>query len=267
MELILEAITQPFMQRALIAGLLVGPLLGLFGIIVSMRRMAFFGEGIAHASLAGIAIGLTAAVAPLPIAILWGGLVGALVYWIEGKSNISSDAVIGILFTTSMALGIIIISMTPGYQPELMTYLFGNILAIQKIDIVYLTIVTPALAAWLIWQFKKLVITSINEELAHVRNINTNHLLFIFHILLAIAIVLSVKIMGIILISALLITPAAIGKSIARSFKGFIAWTMLSSILTIIIGLIASYVLNTPSGPMIVMTGSTLFFLSWLRKF
>lgn len=259
MELFLESITQPFMLRALLAGLLIGPLLGVFGIIVSMRRMAFFGEGIAHASLAGIAIGLLINIAPLPIAIIWGAIVGGVIYIIEQKSSISTDAAIGILFTTSMAFGIIMISLMPGYQPELMTYLFGNILAVRQVDIITLLVLVPMLYIWFIKSFKNLTITSINKELAHVRNINTELLTFAFYILLAVALVLSTKIMGIILISALLITPAATAKTVARSYKGFIAYTTIASVLMISIGLIASYLINTPSGPMVVITGSLLF--------
>lgn len=266
MDLIIEAIQQPFMQRALLAGLLIGPLLGIFGIIVSMRRMAFFGEGIAHASLAGIAIALFTNIAPLPIAILWGALVGALVYLIEHKSSITTDSAIGILFTSSMAFGIVLISRIPGYQPELMTYLFGNILAIRKLDLYYLLALTPFLYTWIFILFKNLTITSINKDLAHVRNIKIKPLIFFFYIILAISLVLSTKIMGIVLVSALLIIPPSIAKSIAKSYRSFIFHTAWSSIIMVSFGLMGSYLINAPSGPMIVLTGSGLFLFAQIYQ-
>lgn len=266
MTLLLEALITPFMQRALLAGLLIAPLLGLFGVIVSMRKMSFFGEGIAHASLAGVAIALFAGVAPLPVSIAWACGVGALVYYLENKTSISSDSAIGMLFTASMALGVLLISKTPGYQPELMSYLFGNILSIRLQDIWYLLGITPLLFGWLWYSFHALTITSMSEDLARVRGISTNRLLFTFYVVLAVALVLSVKVMGIILVSALLITPPAIGKTLSGSYKGFLTWTLIASVLMTLGGLLLSYIVNAPSGAMIVLVGTGLFAVSNLRK-
>jgi zinc transport system permease protein len=265
MTLLLEALTTPFMQRALLAGLLIAPLLGLFGVIVSMRKMSFFGEGIAHASLAGVAIALFAGIAPLPVSIAWACFVGALVYFLERKTTISADSAIGMLFTASMALGILIISKTPGYQPELMSYLFGNILSIRATDLWYLIGIVPLLFGWLLYALRPLTIASISDDLARVRGISTDGLLFIFYIVLAIALVLSVKVMGIILVSALLITPPAIGKTLSSSYKGFLFWTLIASVLMTLGGLLLSYILNVPSGATIVLVGTGLFGLVNLR--
>lgn len=259
MTLLLEAISLPFMQRALLAGILVAPLLGGFGLIASMRKMAFFGEGIAHASLAGVAIALFAGIAPLPLSLAWACLIGVLVYVLERRTNVSTDTAIGILFTASMALGIVLISKTPGYQPELMSYLFGNILSVRTFDLNMLLVSTPLLLGWLAWSFHNLTLTSISEDLARVRGIATERTLFFFYVLLAIALVLSVKIMGIILASALLIIPPAIGKTLAASYRGFLVHTLLSSVFIVVLGLLLSYVLNAPSGATIVLVGAASF--------
>lgn len=266
MDLFFDILTTPFMQRALLGGLFIAPLLGLFGVIVSMRKMSFFGEGVAHASLAGVAIALFAGIAPLPIGILWACCIGFLVYVLERKTTLSADSAIGMLFTASMGLGVLFMSKTPGYQPELMSYLFGNILSIRWSDLWYITILSPLLFGWLLYSFKSLTIASISNDLARVRGLSTDRLLLIFYLVLAVALVLSVKIMGIILVSALLITPPAIGKTLARSYKGFLTWTLASSTFITLSGLFLSYILNVPSGATIVLVGTAAFVLAQVRN-
>lgn len=266
MDLLLDAFTVPFMQRALLGGLLISPLLGLFGVIVSMRKMSFFGEGVAHASLAGVAIALFAGWAPLPISIAWACFIAFLVYILERRTTLSADSAIGMLFTASMGLGVLLISKTPGYQPELMSYLFGNILAIRWTDLWYILILSPLLFGWLLHSFTSLTIASLSDDLARVRGLSTDRLLFMFYVILAVALVLSVKIMGIILVSALLIIPPAIGKTTACSYKGFLIVTLLASTFMTLGGLILSYILNAPSGAVIVLLGTLFFILVQIPK-
>ena len=127
----LEILQYPFMQRALIAGVVLALLLAVLGIFVILRKMSFWGDGIAHASLAGIAIGLFAGYNPLITAIIFAVIFALLVYFLERKTSLSSDVIIGILFTASMALGIVLINLKNTYQPDLLSFLFGNILAIK----------------------------------------------------------------------------------------------------------------------------------------
>lgn len=155
--MILEAFTLPFMQRAFIAGFVLAILLSALGIFVLLRRLAFFGDGIAHASLAGIAIGLVVGFAPLPLAIVWGVLMALAIYYLQKRTKLPSDALIGIVFTASMALGVVLISVLPGFQPELISFLFGSILSITLSDVFVITGLAIIILLWLVWRYKHLV--------------------------------------------------------------------------------------------------------------
>ncbi|MDA0208147.1 MAG: metal ABC transporter permease [bacterium] len=263
---LIEIFSSTFMLRALISGLFVGALLAALGVFTTLRRMSFFGEGIAHASLAGIAIGLLSGFAPLPIAVIWGLLIALLIYLLEEKSVISSDSLIGIFFTSSMAFGVILIGFIPGYQPELLSFLFGNILTIQNSDVLLITILCTVGLAWLSVAQRQLAYLSFSEESAIVGGISKTAFLLPFYLLTSVAIVLGVKILGIILVSALMIIPAATSRNMTHSFRGYVIGSIVIAELSVFLGLIASYSLDLPSGATIVLTGSSLFLFSLFSK-
>jgi zinc transport system permease protein len=256
-----EILTYPFMQRAIVAGVIIALLLSALGVFVLARRMAFFGDGVAHASLAGIAIGLLAGFAPLPIAMVYAVFVALLIYWFEQSTRLSSDAIIGILFTSSMALGVVLLSFIPGYQPELIGFLFGNILAIQSMDIWLLALVAFPILIWLFVWRKSILFTSIDEDSATVSGIPTLLHTILLYITLAVSVVLGVKILGIILVSALLVTPAATSRLFNSSFKGFFTSAIIISEFTVITGLLLSFLVDAPSGAMIILVSSAVFFI------
>jgi len=264
---IIEIITLPFMQRALIVGVVLAVLLASLGIFVTLRKMSFFGDGIAHASLAGIAIAILTGFAPLPVAILWAIFIALVIFRLERSTSLSSDTLIGILFTASMSLGIILMSFTGGYQPELISFLFGSILAIKNFDLILIVVLSAILLIWLAWSFRDLVYMSLNEESADVAGVPTERKTLFLYIALAIATVLGVKILGIILVSALLILPPATGRLISSSFRSFYWITVSIAEITVLSGLVLSYYLDFPSGATIVLTGTLIFFLALvLRK-
>ena len=135
MENLINLISYPFVLRAIFAGIITAALLAFLGVFVVLRKMSFFSDGIAHASLAGVAAGILLSSQPLLWAIIVGVIFAVLVYWLERRTSISVDAIIGILFTASLALGVVLINLKSGYQPELISFLFGNILTIQYADI------------------------------------------------------------------------------------------------------------------------------------
>ena len=136
----MEIFSLPFMQKAFLVGGLVGVVLPYLGVFTTLKRMSFFGDGIAHASLAGVAIGVASGFTPFGMALLIGVLFGAGIYFLEKKTTLSSDAVIGIFFTTGLALGVILLSLQRGYQPDLISFLFGNVLTISEGDIFLISI-------------------------------------------------------------------------------------------------------------------------------
>ena len=262
----LDLFTYAFMQRAFIAGALLGLLLASLGVIASLRRMTFFGEGIAHASLAGIAIAVLFGWAPLPIAILWAILVATIIFFLERSTKLPTDTLIGMLFTASMAFGIILIHFLPGYQPELLTYLFGSILAIGTQDVWITAILTIVILGWFFPSLKGLTFASLSEESAQVTGIDVGKQTYLFYIALAVTTVLGVKILGIILVPALLVLPTATSRVLANSFKNYVIGSILFAECFIIAGLIFSYLLDLPSGATIVLVGTLTFLLATLMR-
>ncbi len=261
MTVFLDILNYPFMQRAIVAGALLGVLLASLGVIATLRKMAFFGDGVAHASLAGIAIGVLAGTAPLPFALLWAVFIAIVIYVLERSTRLSSDTLIGILFTASMALGVILMNYTTGYQPELISFLFGSILAVRPTDLWIMAGFTVLISTWFFASLRHLTYSALSEEAAMVAGIPVKRQTLAFYIALAIATVLGVKILGIVLVSALLVLPAATAKLITRSFKSYVAVSIIIAEVVILTGLILSFALDLPSGAVVVLVGTTLFFL------
>ncbi|PIR06009.1 manganese transporter [Candidatus Jorgensenbacteria bacterium CG_4_10_14_0_8_um_filter_39_13] len=257
----LEIFQYSFFTRALISGIFLAALLAILGIFVVIRRMSFFSDGVAHASLAGIALAVIFSLNPLLIAIISAVIFSLFIYFLEKKTNLSSDALIGLIFTTGMALGVVLISLKAGYQPDLMSFLFGNILAITQLDSQIMIIVSLLLLTLLIFIKNDLLLASLDRVGAYLKEIKISRLEIAFYVVLAVAIILGIKMLGIILVSALLLIPPSSAKLLSRSFKGFFWKSLLISELTIIFGLFFSFYFNWPTGATIVLTGAVIFFL------
>ncbi|MCH8049182.1 metal ABC transporter permease [Patescibacteria group bacterium] len=268
MNLLTEMISLPFMQRAFIAGLILGVLLASLGVIATLRKMAFFGEGVAHASLAGIALAILTGVSPLLLAILWAILIGLLIFVLERSTKLASDTLIGILFTASMALGVIVMSFTQGYQPELLSFLFGSILTIRTLDLIIIAIFSVIILIWFAASLRQLTYLSLTEESAEASGVNVTLQTLIFYVALAIATVLGVKILGIILVSALIVLPPATSRMLTSTFKSYVSTSIIISEVVIILGLVFSFIFDLPSGAMIVLVGAAVFTLAaFVRQF
>ncbi len=257
-----ELLQLEFMQRAFIAGLVLAPLLAVLGSFVTLRKMSFFADGIAHASLLGVAISIIAGIAPFGGALIIGIIFGILIFLLERYTSVTSDAVIGIIFTTGLALGIVLISLQPGYQPDLISFLFGNILAITWGSVRTIVVLSIGILLIIFLMFKKLTLTSLSEELAWTSGISTMYVNLIFYILLSVSVVLGVKLLGIILVSALVITPPVTAKLVITSFKSYVIWSVIFSLMAFIGGLFASYYFDLPSGASIVLMATSIFILT-----
>jgi len=254
-----ELLTLPFMQRALIAGIALAPLLALLGQFVIMRRMAFFADGIAHASLAGVAVGVLAGIYPIPIALLVAVIMATMIYWLERHGSVGSDAAIGVLFSAGMAIGVILLSWTDGYQPELVSFLFGNILAVSWSDIALIVPIAVAVVGLIILKYRALTLGAIDHDLAHVSGEQPDRMQLMLYIILAVAVVLGIKVVGVILVSALLVVPAVTAKLVSRSFREMTILSICIALATVIGGVVLSYVANSPTGPTVVLVGTAIF--------
>ncbi len=262
----LEILSYPFFQRAILAGLIMALLLAFLGPFVILKRMSFFADGIAHASLAGVAIGIFLSFNPLLAAILVSVIFAIIIYFTEQRQELPVDTIIGILFSFGMAVGVLLISIYPGYQPELMSFLFGNILAIQKNELITIFGLGLFVLLFLSFNLKQLALFTLNEETAYVEGIKIKKLRLFLYIFLAITVVLGIKILGIILISALLLIPTAIARLFSRSFVSLLVSSILLAEGIVLAGIIFSYYLNLPTGPSIVVLGVLVFIFGIFAK-
>jgi len=260
----MDFLAYEFMQRALAAGILAGILCAAVSLFVVLQRMAFVGVGVSHSALGGIAVGVLTGVNPVLSAAVFCTLVAWAIGWVSKKGRLSEDTVIGVFFSVSMALGIALISFAPGYQPELFGFLFGNILAVTRADLILLAVAATVIILFLVLFFKELLFMCFDEEAARASGIPVGVLYFALLTVIAVTVVVSVKILGVVLASALLVIPAVTGYEMSRNFRGMLAVSVGCGVFSALAGLWLSFVLNLPSGATIVLCAALLFFLAFL---
>lgn len=261
----IEALAYPFMQRALVAGLLVGLIAGVLGVFVILRRSAFFGDAIAHASLAGIAVGVVGGVPPLlPAAAVAVGI-GLTLYRLERVGRLSLDTILGFILPFFMAVGVLVLSLNPGFQPELLSYLFGSILTVGWRGLAAIAVVAGVVVVMLVRLGRQLVFATFDPDGAHAAGIHVGRLLTVHHVLLALTVIASISVVGIVLVNALLVIPAATAKLLARSLGQMFLLAPLLGVGSVLAGLIVSSWVDAPSGPAIVVMAGIVFLVTWGR--
>jgi zinc transport system permease protein len=258
-----DALTLPFMQRALITGLLVGLVASLLGVFVILRRAAFFGDAIAHASLAGVALGVVAGIPPLLAAAGVAVGIGFALHRLERHARLSLDAILGFVLPFFMALGVLILSLVPGYQPELLSYLFGSLLTVSWERLAAVAVIAVGVAAVLVHSRNRLVFAVFDAEGAQVAGVRVGRLLTLYHVLLALAVIASISTVGIVMANALLVIPAATAKLLARSLGHMFWLAPVAGTVSVVVGLAAAYRFDVPSGPAIVVVAGLVFLTAW----
>jgi zinc transport system permease protein len=261
----IEIFSLPFMQRALIGGILVGFLASYYGVFVVQRGLSFMGSGLAHAAFGGIALGLLLNSEPLWVAVPFTILVSIGIVWVKDRTELGNDTAVGIFFSVSMALGIIFLFLRREYTADAFTYLFGSILAVRWTDIwfgIFLLILT--LITWPFWH--RWAYASFDRELALTDRLPVLKDDYILAILVAVTVVISIKIVGIVLIAAFLVIPAATAKIYAKTFRIMTIYSVIFGVSSAIIGLLVSYYVDVPSGATIILTQAGFFFVSALLK-
>ncbi|OGF62969.1 MAG: hypothetical protein A2Y62_04880 [Candidatus Fischerbacteria bacterium RBG_13_37_8] len=257
-----EALHYEFMQNALIAALLASIACGIIGTYVVVKRMGYIAGGIAHTSFGGIGLGYFLNINPLLCLIPFTLASSLGIGIITKKTRVSEDTAIGIFWAMGMALGVVFIGLTPGYAPDLFSYLFGNILTVSRNDIYYMLVLDGLIIATVLFLYKELLAISFDEEYAQVSGVKTTLLYLILLSLIALTVVILVRIVGIILVIALLTIPAAIAKLFTRSLsRMMLVAGMLGCILTIA-GLWLSYKFNIASGAMIILLSGCVFIVT-----
>lgn len=263
---VLDAITFSIFQNALIGGFIVGALASYLGVFVVQRRMAFLGSGLSHAAFGGAALGMLLNTQPLWAAVPFTVLVGIAIVWVREHSRLESDTTIGIFFSVSMALGVVFLSLKRGYAADATTYLFGSILAVNRDDVIVAGLVAAIVFAlgplWSRWAY-----ATFDRNLARADRLPVLRDDYILTICLAVAIVVSMKLVGIVLISAFLVLPPATARLAARTFSGMTLWSVALGVSSVAGGLFLSATLDLPSGAVIILLQAALFFsmLTWHR--
>jgi zinc transport system permease protein len=253
-------ILSDFMLRATIAGLGVALIAAPLGCFVVWRRMAYFGEATAHAALLGIALSLA-----LELPIFAGTLVAALLMaWVVTQLSgreLASDTLLGVTAHAGLALGLVVASFLTGVRIDLMDYLFGDILAVTLSDLYVIWFGVIIGLALIYWRWSPMLISTLNEELAYSNDINPKREKLFLTLALAVTVAVSIKVVGLLLISALLIIPAAAARNISQTPETMAITTAIIGVISAVSGLQFSYFFNSPPGPSIVCVSLVCFLI------
>ncbi len=264
-----EYLSYGFIQRALLAGALIAALCSVLGVFLVLRRMSLIGDGLAHVTFGGSAVALalklysaSSLLVTLPIVLL--SSLGILK--LTEKARLSGDAAIGIVSALGIATGIILASVGGGYNVDLLSYLFGNILSITREEVLIAAGLFFVVTALLALFYNELVAITFNEELARVSGIRTGLINAVLVLLTALSVVLAMKLVGIMLISSLLILPAASALQLARGFRTCVILALLQGCCSVVAGILLSFVTNLPASATVVLLNLMLFGCAFLLR-
>ena len=260
----IELFHMHFFRNAFIMSVLLSLLFGIMSFFIVMMRMSFLGAGIAHTAFGGVALGILLGVNPFYTSLIFCVIAAVLIGRIARYGKISFDTSIGIFFAFSMALGALFIKLKKDYAFDLMGYLFGNILAVNNFDIMLAVITIILFVPFILIFLRRILFMTFDEEVAAISGVHTDLLETMLLIFLAGIIVVSIKIVGIILVSALVVLPASFGLLLSRDFRKVIIIGVIYTIVIMLGGLLLSYYIDTPSGATIVTLGTIIYFTGFL---
>ena len=253
--MIIEALSYGFMQKALIAGIAVGLICSFMGTFLVLRRYSLFGDGIAHVAFGGISVGLFLGVFPLWTAFIVSIFGGIGLQKLRQSAKISGDAAVAVVLVSGLAVGVILVSSSGGFSVDLFSFLFGSILLISNEDTIMILAISSGIIATLVVLQKQFLHLTFNEEQAKLVGLRTTLLNYAFVILASITVVTSMRLVGILLISALIVIPNITAMMFGKGFKKTVCISMGISVISVIGGILLSYFLNlAPSGTIVIIT-------------
>ena len=250
-----------FMQRALLAAVLTGTLCSVIGVFVVVKGFSFIGAGIAHASFAGVTLGFLIGVYPLVPALLFSLLMVFFVGWVTRRGELKLDISIGIFFAFTMALAILFIGLMKGYQAGVYGYLFGDILSVTSVDLWLITVIFVFVLAVVGLLYKELQFITFDQEMAEACGLPVTFLYYLLLVLIALTVVVSLKAVGVILVFALIVTPAAAAYQLVHRLTPMIVISAAIGAGGSVAGLLLSYIWDVPSGATIVSVLTLIFLL------
>ncbi|MEY8709550.1 zinc ABC transporter permease subunit ZnuB [Mangrovibacter phragmitis] len=249
-----------------IAGVLLACAAGPLGSFVVWRRMSYFGDTLAHASLLGVAFGLLLNVSPFYAVIAVTLVLAAGLVWLEKRQHLAVDTLLGILAHSALSLGLVVVSLMANVRVDLMAYLFGDLLAVTPTDLVTISLGVCVVIGLLCWQWRSLLAMTISPELAFVDGVRIQRVKLLLMLVTALTIGVSMKFVGALIITSLLIIPAATGRRFARTPEQMAGYAVLVGILAVTGGLAFSAFYDTPAGPSVVLCAACLFMFSMMKK-
>ncbi len=248
-----------FFVRAMIAGIGIACFAGPVGCFIVWRRLAYFGETIAHSSLLGVAMAIILDFNLVIGIFASASVVVTILFFLDRRGGLPTDTILGLLAHGGLALGLVVLAFIPGMRLNLQTILFGDILAVTKFDLLQVGVGGVAALAVLLWLWRPLLVSTVSEDLATVESLRPNRAKFLFGILVAAIIAVAIKIVGVLLIVALLVIPAATARRFATTPEIMAVGATVIGVASVIAGLYSSLIYDTPSGPSIVVAAIGLF--------
>jgi len=248
-----------FMQRAYLAGSFIGALCAILGLFLVLRKLSLIGDGLSHVSFGAIALGLFLGFYPFYIAVPVAIAASWLILRLTEKAKMYGDAAVGIVSSVGIAGGVILAGLSKGFTVDLFSYLFGNILAIDARE-VYLSLgLSLAVLLIIVFLYNELFSVTFDREYARLTGVKTDRMDLILTSLTAVSVVLAIKVVGIMLVSALLILPAVTALQLARCFRTAMLLSVLTAVLSVVTGITVSFFLDLPAGAVIVLCNAAFF--------
>jgi zinc transport system permease protein len=255
-----------FMRNALLAGVLVSIACGIIGTLVVLNRIVFISGGIAHAAYGGVGIAYFFGADPVLGAVGFSLLSSLAMGLVHRKEGQRADTIIGVMWAIGMAIGIIFLSLSPGYKADLMSYLFGSILAVSTMDLWLMAGIAVLSLAFMLLFYRQLLALSFDQTFATVRNVPVGPLYLTMITLIGLTVVIAMRVVGLIMVIALLTIPPAIANLYLKDMRAIMALSAALSMLFCTVGLIISYVLNFPSGAVIILVAGLAYVLAALIR-
>lgn len=255
-----------FMKRALLAVLLVAPAAAAVGVPLVHHRMAFFSDAVGHSAFTGVALGVLLGVDPLYTMVAFGIVVAWGITAVRGRTELSPDTVIGVFFSTAVALGIAVISARKGLARHLQAFLYGDVLAVSETEILGMALLLVGTAAYLAVTYNRILLAGVHEGLARTMGIPLPVLQASFAVVVALVVTTAIRTVGILLVTALLVVPAAAARNVARSAAGAFWIAVGVAVASGVAGVAASFYLETAAGASVVLAASAAFAASAVLK-
>ena len=259
MDGMMEMLGYDFVLRGVVAGVCVAVICSMLGVVLVLRRLSLIGDGLAHVTFFGVALGLYLRSQPVffSIPVVMASSLG--IFRLMERARMYGDAAIGMVSAGGVAGGIILASLGGGFNVDIFSYLFGNILSITSEEMWLSVLLSAVVLGVMVYYYRELMSVSFDEEFAKASGINTGRINSILVLITSVAVVLTIKVVGVMLTSALMVIPAVTAIQVARGFRSTMAAAVAISILSVIAGLFVSFFLNLPSGATIVLVNIVIF--------